>query len=427
MLRVYARRVESVSARIASRLNPAREKAIDPSFRFKTKYSDTDYSTAIWIVGIPSAVAFMLLTLLPSQSSESVLGWRVLAHLGPYKVPKIFRSGTRWKSALVELDNSDLLESEISQLLTDIEVITQRRQCVRRIVSEYGFEIFLPVFRNLSSPPPVNCTSKGQSHFETNLRVAMDVVSATRAKDRRVPISVIEDLIVHNLQLWECTGNEEVMRFREYRALLLLKLLQNEDNANDAAKSSIVCEFLKTELQSGEHIKFSTLPLMPLLYQFKTEKLGYEYSDIIYKCLKLLGLSSNENSPERKSLSLEHKIDFLNFEKLIYFTICYSSLRVIPLISEYSLSVLSKAANLMAKSVIGVAILEGLYRIEEHVIQSRPYFEKADQGEGILPSALMVITHVLVGSQVLRKFPFCFAPFAVMKIRDSFTDSFRFL
>jgi len=293
-----------------------------------------------------------------------------------------------------------------------------------------GFEFFLPVFKNLSSHPPINCTEKGQSHFEANLRIAMDIVTATPAKDRRVPLEVIEDLITNNKSLWESKSNEEVMRFREYRALLLLRLLQNRENAVDASKSSIVRKFLLSELPEGRHFKFSTLPLMPLLYQFKTEKLGYEYADVIVRIWGLVfgnePLGDGIPIPQRESLKLDHKLDFLNFEKMIYFTICYSSLRVIPLISEYSFSILKRAGGLMMKSVLGVAALETIYRAEEHVIQSRPYFE-ATPAMSIASSALMVATHTLLGAIILRKFPFCYAPFALMKIRDSFTDSYRFV
>jgi hypothetical protein len=418
-------------------LNPARDTAIDPSFRFKSRYETENFLTAFNVIGIPSAIAFVLLTVTPGDRSSTIFGWRLLAHLGPYQVPELLKNG-RWKSALEQLERSNelqLIESEISQLLTDIEVVTQRRQCVRRIVSEHGFSIFQPVLTNLSSPPPINCTKKGQSHFEANLRVAMDIVTATPAKDRTVPIEVLENLITHNKELWESTGNEEVMRFREYRALLLLKLLQNRENAIAASESKLIREFLDAELIAGEHVKFSTLPLMPLLYQFKTEKLGYEYSDIIWKCLRLLDQArGSEGSvdvpPTRKSLTLDHKIDFLNFEKMIYFTICYASLRVIPFISEYSFPVLKIAAGVMARSVLGVSILESIYRFEEHVIQSRPYFEVFSSGSRlgcIAASAGMVIAHTFIGAFVLRKMPFCFAPFALMKIRDSFTDSFRFL
>jgi hypothetical protein len=358
------------------------------------------------------------------EEKSTISGWRFLAHLGPYQIPSLMKSGI-WKRALDELseanDPHSLTESKISQLLTDIEVITQRRQAVREIVQEYGFEIFLPVFKNLSSQH-----ISGQSHFESNLRVVMDILSATRASDRQVPISVIEELVTMNNHCWDSKSNEEIMRFPEYRALILLKLVQNESNANGAKQSGIIQEFVDQEMNKSYHEKFSTLPLIPFLYQFKTEKLGYEYADILWRINKCIGRAAEEVGPSgrRISLKLEHKLDFQNLEKMIYLAICYSSLRYIPLISEYSFPVLKHAVMGMMKSVVGAIILDIMYRAQEHVIQSKPYF---DIEHPLIGGSGMVCVNALVGGLVLRYLPFSFAPFFLMKVRDSFTDSFRFI
>jgi hypothetical protein len=283
-------------------------------------------------------------------------------------------------------------------------------------------KIFLPIINNLSAPPPVGTMRKGQSHFEANLRVAMDVVSATPAKDRQVPISTIEALITNNKESWEAETNEDTKRFREYRAVLLLKLLQNDENLKHAKNSGIINEFLTNELTHSQHKVFPTLPLMPLLYQFKTEKLGFEYVDIVRKLLNMVNIET-DNTNMRKSLKLEHKIDFVNFEKLVYLTICYASLRVVPMISEYSFKVLSKGGSVVARSVTGAALLEAWYRGEEHLIQSAPWYDSTS----IVPSACMGVSNIVFGAFVLRFFPFCGLPWLMMRIRDSFADSYRFL
>jgi hypothetical protein len=409
-------------------MNPVRETAIDPRTRFVTKYETIDWRTIFSIVAVPTAVVFVTLSL--PHDVRSVHGWRVLAHAGPYQVPDLVRAKI-WKSSLELLDQAELMgltESEISQCLTDIEVVTQRRFAVKRIVDENGFKIFSPVLKYLSSPPPTGCKEKGQSMFEGNIRVAMDVVTATPADQRAVPVEVIEDLVRNNKTQWESTANEETMRFREYRMLLLLKLLQNPDNAKNACESKIVRDFIESEKPNSGHVKFSCLPLMPLLYQFKTTKLGYEFSDIIERIETILGTSPPSPAP-RESLSLPSKVDFANFEKLVYLTLCYSSLRVIPLITEYSLPVLSGAGRVMAKSVLGAALLETVYRAVEHVIQSRPYYESADQGGAgkFISSGTLVGAQAICVAVILKRFPYCFAPFALMKLRDSFVDSFRFI
>jgi hypothetical protein len=411
----------SISARISSKLNPVRLTALDVNRRFDTH--GKSFSDCFRVVLIPSVVAFGVTTMLwLKDDKRSVCGWRVLAHLGPYQVPSLVAS-RGWERALDSLGRADelgLMESEIGQLLTDIEVVTQRRQAVREIVAQYGFEVFRPVFVNLSSGD-IN----GQSHFESNLRVAMDIVCATPAKDRRVPIDTLEKLVSRNKKAWESRSNEEVMRFREYRAVLLLKLLQNKDNAVEAKDSKIIAEFLASEQAEAQHVKFSTLPLIPVLYQFKTDKLGYEYSDILWRIEDLRG-SSADPSPNRISLSLERKLDFQNFEKMIYLTLCYSSLRILPLISEYSVVVLKNAGSVMLRSVMGVCLLDAVYRTEEHVIQSKPFYDNNTKSRFLL-SACMVLAHSAAGGTVLRSFPYCFAPFALMRLRDSFSDSFRFV
>ena len=420
----------SISSRIAHKVNPIRTEALSVNNRFRTKYSEKSIGECFKVVLGYSVVGFGVTTMMWLMDDKSTIsGWRLLAHLGPYQVPSLVASGG-WKRALDRLDQVEelgLTESEIAQLLTDIEVITQRRQAVRRIVDEHGFSIFLPVFKNLSSNEEI----LGQSHFESNLRVAMDVVSATPARDRRVPLYVIEDLVSKNKNRWESKANEEVMRFREYRALLLLKLLQNEDNAKMCRGSEILNEFLVNEKEESFHVKYSALPFIPFLYTFKTEKLGYEYIDILERInTAAVGVTQTSQPPTqpRLSLKLDSKLDYQNFEKMVYLALCYSSLRYIPLISEYSLPVLKQAALGMAKSAIGASILDTIYRIEEHVIQSKPYFESSrDSKSALIVSGMIVGIHTCAGAVILRYLPFSFSPFLLMKFRDSFTDSFRFV
>jgi len=431
MLRISgnSRCSSSISLRISQRVNPVRNAAMNVENRFKTKYSEKSFGECLRMALGVSIVGFVVTTgMWMMEEKSTISGWRFLAHLGPYQIPSLMKSG-RWKRALDELgeaNNDDdhhqlsLTESEISQLLTDIEVITQRRQAVREIVQKYGFEIFLPVLKNLSFQ-----NISGQSHFESNLRIVMDILSATRASDRQVPISVIEELVTRNNHCWDSKSNEEVERFPEYRALILLKLVQNESNANRAKQSGIIQEFVNQEWAKSYHVKFSSLPLIPFLYQFKTEKLGYEYADILWRIKKCIGRADEvEAIGGRISLKLEYKLDFQNFEKMIYLAICYSSLRYIPLISEYSFPVLKHAVLGMMKSVLGAIILDMIYRAEEHVIQSKPYF---DIKHPLIGGSGMVCVNALVGGLVLRYLPFSFAPFLLMKVRDSFTDSFRFI
>jgi hypothetical protein len=135
-------------------------------------------------------------------------------------------------------------------------------------------------------------------------------------------------------------------------------------------------------------------------------------------------IDDDEKKINRKSLHLQHKINFVNFEKLIYLTICYSSLRVVPMISEYSFKVLGKAGMLVGRSALGAAFLETIYRGQEHVIQSAPWY---DSSGGLIGSAALAASNIGVAAVVLKFFPFCGLPWFMMKFRDSFADSFRFI
>ena len=430
MLRSSRPQWSSVASRIAERLNPAIETAVDPRTRFRTKFEAYSFSHLAKIVSVPIGIAFglNLWSYVSGSNKSTFFGWRVLAHLGPYHIPRLVESG-EWRRSLETLGRAielELLESEIAQLLTDIEVVSQRRIAVRRIVKDYGgMKIFTPIFSNLASPPPPGTNRKGQSHFEANLRVALDVVSATAAVDRELPVDVIERILTNNSECWESDSNEEARRFREYRCVLLLKLLQNDRNRMAAKQSRIIREFISKEQPAASHQAYPALPFMPLLYQFKTEKLGFEHSDIVRKLESMLEIESgNENNIPRKSLKLEYKVDFLNFEKLAYLTICYASLRVVPMISEYSWQVVSRAMALVGRSVLGASLLETWYRGQEHVIQSAPWYDAKNK---FVASGYMAVTNVVFGAIILRYFPFCGVPWLLMRARDSFSDSFRFL
>lgn len=401
----------SIAARIAQRINPVRETAISPSTRFVTKLEAIPIRQLAMYVCVPSVIGFGVLAMI--ERPRTMHGWRFLAHVGPYQVPALL-SENAWRSSLEKLGDT-LTSSEISENLANVEVISQRKLAVREIVKSEGFGIFWPVFLNFKR------VANSQSNFETNMRIAMDLVMATPAQKRHVSSEIIDQIL--DLQ---CIDN----RFPEYRLLLLLKLLQNPENLREAKKNKKLENFLAEQDKLALHSPYPALPLMPLLYQLKTEKLGFETFDIIRKIRTMLGHVSLPNKDlARRSWRLDWKLDFENFEKLVYLTICYASIRILPMISEYSFPVLKSAAFVMAKSVMGVALLDLWYRAEEHIIQSRTYFEAAKKSfpQRLMGPCFLVAAHCGWVVFVLRRFPFCFAPFMVTKmVRDSFSDAYRF-
>jgi hypothetical protein len=98
-------------------------------------------------------------------------------------------------------------------------------------------------------------------------------------------------------------------------------------------------------------------------------------------------------------------------------------LRVVPLISEYSVKVLSRAANVIARSVLGATLLETTYRAEEHLIQTAPWYEAS----GLFSSAAMTASNVFFGALALKYFPYCGVPWLMIRVKDSFSDTFRFI
>ncbi len=107
------------------------------------------------------------------------------------------------------------------------------------------------------------------SHFDAQLRIALDIICATPPNQREVPIDFIQKLVSTNENLWKVDPRSD-----EARAILLYKLLHNTENCIKAKE----CEEVKTYLE--KHGDF-----IPMVSDFEWRKnlYGHESHDILRK------------------------------------------------------------------------------------------------------------------------------------------------
>ncbi|KAF4686131.1 hypothetical protein FOZ60_005624 [Perkinsus olseni] len=289
----------------------------------------------IIIIGLPSAIIWFAL-LIPwamDWKPHQLLGWRGWAHMGPYLVPQFVKGGD-WKEAIKALSPVDgedplLLDGERASALVDLEYVTQRRAAVRDIVQQYGFDALLPVVADLVAPPEEGLRIKAIGHFETQLRVAMDVLFAVEPEDRVVTRQLLERLVTTNKEQWE-----RYLTFQEYKAYILFKLLQNKENAREAATIPEVRQFIET---GGKYVPYQSInPLKAKMYSCETH-------DTLLKCARLINQAvKDEGKPEflvkasrkqiRESPPLERKLDYRTFEVITSGTASYAAIRTLFMI-----------------------------------------------------------------------------------------------
>ncbi|KAF4683183.1 hypothetical protein FOZ60_009507 [Perkinsus olseni] len=382
----------------------------------------------IIIIGLPSAIVWFAL-LIPwamDWKPHQLLGWRGWAHMGPYLVPQFVKGGD-WKEAIKALSPVDgedplLLDGERASALVDLEYVTQRRAAVRDIVQQYGFDVLLPVVADLVAPPEEGLRIKAIGHFETQLRVAMDVLFAVEPEDRVVTRQLLERLVTTNKEQWE-----RYLTFQEYKAYILFKLLQNKENAREAATIPEVRQFIET---GGKYVPYQSInPLKAKMYSCETH-------DTLLKCARLINQAvKDEGKPElmvkasrkqiRESPPLERKLDYRTFEVITSGTASYAAIRTLFMIRSLKIRNLEMFFGTALRAIRGIWMAELLHRFEEHIIQMYWYYH--DPKAMLATSAVMCAFHSVAYAWIFRNNPFCVAPFIWLRlVNDSTDDGYRF-
>jgi len=357
--------------------------------------------------GVPLTLGWLGLWAADSRWSGR-LNYRWVAHFGPFLPPRTGVAGLRQALELLR-DEPLLLSTERNECLSQIEAVSCRRAALRQAVKEMGlgFRVFVPVIQDLVTAPTLGQTRNFQQ-FEASVRIVWDVLSAAPPEERRVPTEVLTALVTNVDDFWAGSPWGE-----EIRATLLHLLLECPENARAAPPA--VVEYLWSP---GALVNYDSI------YPYKQKLYGHETHDIKRKCLRLIGAANLPGEEERVSPQLTNKLTARSVELLVTGCVLYSMLRMVA--GAQSISALNywEAMSKVRKVALGCLGLEGVYRIEEYVINSEAYFH--EKPHMLATSLGMLALHTGLGVLVFRSGYWLVAPFFGLRLfRDPNTDAFR--
>ena len=364
---------------------------------------------ALLYCGVPLSVIWLGLWAANDKWS-SRLNFRWMAHLGPYLLPRAVRD-PQLEGALSLLATEPLLlSSERSLALGRIEAISNRRVALKHSISRLGFRVFTPVLADLAAAPVLG-QKKTLEHFEATVRIAWDCLSAAPADVRDVSPEVLEGIVTNNADFWKCDPWGD-----EVRATLLLLLLENRRNAAMARNIPALVEYLRDD---GSLVKYNSV------YPYRQKLYGSETHDIKLKCLRLIGADEEIGEKlDRLSPAIVNKLTARSIELLVASSVVYSILRTFAQSSSLSSINLLGFASRLRSTVAGGLIFEGLYRLEENLINAEAYY--SNDSLMLSGSLSMLGFHILAGAYILRYGLWLAGPFIAMRVfRDPNTDPFR--
>eukprot|EP00927_Polykrikos_kofoidii_P055069 TRINITY_DN49387_c0_g1_i1.p1 TRINITY_DN49387_c0_g1~~TRINITY_DN49387_c0_g1_i1.p1 ORF type:complete len:460 (-),score=60.68 TRINITY_DN49387_c0_g1_i1:13-1392(-) len=358
------------------------------------------------------------------------LGWRVTAHLGPYQVPNFARARLH-ESPLRLLDEPLLLDQERAAALGRLEQLTSRKEAVITIrpegeqqVGNAALRAIEPVLRDfLGDQRPkgvgvgggkntelIAATSSAAAHRAASTRIVFDVVGALAPEDRAVPPWVLANLVTARGSPWGDGPQGE-----ELRAFLLVQLLGSPSNCKAAAELHEVTTYLQ---QLGMKSKADTFwPLKSYLLSGETPDLLRRGSLLVNRqCPRALEVPPKR---ERDTPSLQLKWDMRNLWTTTLVTVGWAAFRAWRGVFD------AQAALAIARACGGafgaMSVLEGLWRAEEHIIQSKWYFD--DGGAMLATSGAMCLVNSAAFAWACR-YPVVF-PFLLCRGKDELTDAYR--
>ncbi|KAF8823070.1 hypothetical protein IE077_000992 [Cardiosporidium cionae] len=425
-----------------------------------------------------------------------ILGFRWVSHLGPYFIPEMVRSNLL-ESLVTHIDREEFYCPAKAAALASVEALTQRRAAIMHILENFfrGSQVRIPpsvldrfesmqlpqgenldkiegedpqqqkqeityflllqfIFDELVQEGDTKSTGKTFSHFDILLRITMDLLTSLPPEFREVSYKSICKLVKTQSDFWA-----EKPKYEECRATVILKLLENRQNAlkilekegllyqNDPEMtepiddriSSPVLDYLygNGKVVYPPHI----LPTSGMLFSGECHNL-FRGAIHLINSHAATGMSASskgsENkesglplppSQERQTISLEKKLDIHATQQVITFSSIYVCLRFL-LTPENVTSIGWRSFLPLAKTWVrttrGVAILEIFYRLHESLIQSARYYN--DTSYMFKCSAFMTTLGVFVTSCVIHTHKFVIIPFLLLRIyRDGLFDSYRYL
>uniref|UniRef100_A0A7S0AS16 Uncharacterized protein n=1 Tax=Pyrodinium bahamense TaxID=73915 RepID=A0A7S0AS16_9DINO len=242
-------------------------------------------------------------------------------------------------------------------------------------------------------------------------RIILDVVAATLPDDRAVPPWVLSGVVSARGMPWDAGPQGE-----ELRAALLCQLLRTPANCEAAASLPQVCRYLQ---QPGMKVKEDTVwPIKAYLLSGETPDLLRLGSRLVSRqCPNALEVRQRY---KRDTPSLETKRDLRNAWTTVLITSGWAAFRAWRGVLDVP-AVLAMA-RASAGALAGMSVLEGLWRAEEHVIQSAWYYK--DSRAMVSCSAGMCLLHCLVWAWAFQfsvGVPFLFC----RVVKDDFMDAYR--
>eukprot|EP00928_Gymnodinium_smaydae_P062505 TRINITY_DN46359_c0_g1_i2.p1 TRINITY_DN46359_c0_g1~~TRINITY_DN46359_c0_g1_i2.p1 ORF type:complete len:472 (-),score=108.21 TRINITY_DN46359_c0_g1_i2:22-1413(-) len=358
------------------------------------------------------------------------LGWRVTAHLGPYQVPALLRANLQ-QEPLERLREPLLLDYERAAAVARLAQLTQRRQGALVLAGRSaedpgageaagGLARLEPLLRILFDPEAAleAIQSAGgsssfaiHSHRSDALGVLLDVAVALPPEERTVPPWVLSGLVTATGPPWDTGPQAE-----ELRATLLVRLLGSPANCATAASLPEVRDYLQ---QLGAKAYFDTG------WAMKAFLLSGETRDLLRKGALLVNRQCPgelEVAPRRprETPSLQVKRDLRNAWTTALLTIGWTSFRTWT--GGFNLAALVTIGKASAQALAGTGLLEGLWRVEESVIQSDWYYAGGYPMFGA--SASMVLANCVAGAWAFR-FP-TLVPFLICRlVKDDVLDAYR--
>jgi hypothetical protein len=340
-------------------------------------------------------LSYGLLTFNPPRPSLTL---RPLEHLARIRLSP---EDSELVEALNTVNAHDLLLSgERSLALGVLEAFTRRPALCREAINAYGDRLWQWLLREL--------TSKTLSGDQSGvlLRCLLDVFAVLRPEERQVPdIKRIEGLV-------QSAAFEADPWGEEVRCLLLLKLLENKANAELARESRVLRDFLTVE---EDYRPYNSL------FTWRAKLYSSECTQFKHICRALVYPDEEHGqlSQPRKSPSLANKLLFRAWEVTIGISLMYTIVRYAASLESIASINLTALKTLVIKNAVGSVFLEGVYRVEDDLIDSGLTRE-------FMPSLCMNLANGALCLAVIKSRLWLAGPFFVLRfVRDVYGDPFR--
>eukprot|EP00434_Breviolum_minutum_P035873 symbB.v1.2.031771.t1/scaffold3680.1/size54306/1 len=302
-------------------------------------------------------------------------------------------------------------------------------------------DAFLQDSKAPNEPPRKTPGESTESHRALAAKIILDVVSA----DRTVPLWVLKGVIKATGAPWQSGAQGE-----ELRATLLLQLLRNSGNAEAAAASPEVCQYLSrpglkkkedtawpVKAWKGlykalvyEHSNFNTFNGgLFLCCPRKAYLLSGETHDLLRRGARLVGkhrAEAIEPQPkrERDTPSLQIKRDLRNLWTTILLTAGWAAMQHFSGagVSRIPTQATLQLAAGIAGALAGTTVLESLWRLEEMLIESEYYWEDV---YGTVPASMAMMLANCISLAWAARFS-CIVPFVFCRLfKDDYLDAHR--